>query len=94
MEITVHYFTVLRNVTKKRFEKIRIKQDSTLEDVLTVLVRRYGTDFERYVSSGKRRKGLRLVYLLNGQDIAQFNGLRTQLHDGDTVALMPPISGG
>lgn len=94
MEITVHYFTVLHSLTKKRFEKIKIKENSTIEGILTVLVQKYGENFERYVSSGKRMKGLQLVFLLNGQDVAQFNGLRTLLHDGDTVSLMPPIAGG
>lgn len=94
MEITVHYFTVLRNVTSKRFEKIKIKENSTLQDVLTVLVKKYGANFKRYASSGKRKRAIHLVFLLNGQDVAQFDGLRTRLHDGDTVSLMPPIAGG
>ena len=94
MEITVSYFTVLRSITEKRQEKINIEEDSTFEDILTILVKRYGKNFERYVSSGEEKKGLPLVFLLNGQDIWQFNGLKTRLHDGDNVALMPPIAGG
>jgi molybdopterin converting factor small subunit len=34
MEITVHYFTVLRELTEKRREKIKLKEGSTAEDVL------------------------------------------------------------
>jgi MoaD family protein len=94
MEITVSYFTVLRSITEKRQEKIKIEEDSTFEDILAILVKRYGKNFERYVSSGEEKKGLPLVFLLNGQDIWQFNGLKTRLHDGDNVALMPPIAGG
>jgi MoaD family protein len=94
MEITVRYFTVLSKLTEKRQEKIKLKEGSTLEDMLTLLVQRYGENFERYVSSGRARKGLQLVLLLNGQDAAQLNGLKTTLHDGDTVTLMPPIAGG
>lgn len=94
MEITVSYFTVLRSITEKRQEKINIEEDSTFEDILTILVKRYGKNFERYVSSGEEKKGLPLVFLLNGQDIWQFNGLKTRLHDGDNVVLMPPIAGG
>lgn len=94
MEITVRYFTVLGKLTEKRQEKIKIKEGATLEDMLALLVQRYGENFERYVSSGRTRKGLQLVLLLNGQDIAQLSGLETTLHDGDTVALIPPIAGG
>jgi len=94
MEITVRYFTVLRRITEKRQESLKMKKDSTLEDTLVILTEKYGKNFERYVSSGIGRKGLRLIFLLNGKDVAQFEGLRTRLHEGDTVALMPPIAGG
>ena len=94
MEITVHYFTVLRELTEKRQEKIKIKTNSTLQDVLTVLAETYGEHFKRYVSPSKRKKGLQLVLLLNNRDIAQLDGLKTTLHDGDTVSLILPIAGG
>ncbi len=94
MEITVRYFTVLRKLTEKKQEKLNIKEDSTLEDLLALLTKRYGESFERYVSSGRARKGLQIVFLLNGQDIAQSDGLKTTLHNGDTITLMPPIAGG
>ena len=94
MEITVRYFTVLREVTKKRQEIIKIKQNSTLEDMLTLLVRKYGANFERYVSSGRETKGLQLILLLNDQDVTQLSGFKTQLHNGDIVAVMPPVAGG
>jgi len=94
MEITVRYFTVLRRITEKRQESLKMKGDSTLEDMLVILTEKYGKNFERYVSSGIGKKGLRLVFLLNGKDVTQFEGLKTRLHEGDTLALMPPIAGG
>jgi len=94
MQINVKYFTVLSKITQKRQETISIKENSTIEDVLTILVKRYGEDFRRYVSSGRKTEGLQLICLLNGQDVNQFSGLKTKLHDKDTVALMPPVAGG
>jgi MoaD family protein len=94
MEVTVRYFTVLRKITQKRQENLEMKPNSTVEDMLTVLTGKYGESFERYVSSGKRRKGLQLVFLLNGQDVRNLDGLKTRLNNGDTVAVMPPIAGG
>lgn len=94
MEITVRYFTVLRKLTEKKQERLNIKEDSTLEDMLALLIKRYGEHFERYVSSGRVKKGIQMVFLLNGQDVAQYDGLKTTLHNGDTVTLMPPIAGG
>jgi MoaD family protein len=94
MEITIHYFTILRKLTEKRQEKIKVKEDSTVEDMLAVLAETYGEHFKRYVSSPRGKKGLQLVLLLNSQDITQLDGLRTTLHDGDTVSLILPIAGG
>jgi MoaD family protein len=94
MEITVHYLTVLRNVTDKKEEKIQLKEGSTLQDMLGVLVKKYGDEFKRFAYSGRKKKGLQLVFLLDNEDAAQFFGLRTKLHDGVTVTLMPPIAGG
>jgi MoaD family protein len=94
MQIDLRYFTVLSRITKKRQERITIKENSTIKDVLAILIVKYGENFRRYVSSGRHRSGLRLIYLLNGQDTAQFNGLKTKLRDGDTLVLMPPIAGG
>jgi MoaD family protein len=94
MEIMVHYFTVLRELTKKRQEKIKFKEGSTVKDLLAVLAKSYGARFKSHVSSQKRKKGLQLVLLLNNQDITQLDGLKTTLHDGDTISLILPIAGG
>lgn len=94
MEITVHYFAVLRKLTGKRQEKIKIKEDSTLEDVLAVLVEKYGERFKQYISPPKGKKGLQLVLLINNQDSNQLNGLKATLKDGDTLSLVLPIAGG
>jgi len=94
MEITVRYFTVLREVTKKRQETIEMKQNSTLEDMLSLLIKKYGANFERYVLSGRETKGLQLILLLNEQDTSQLSGFKTQLHNRDIVAVIPPVAGG
>jgi molybdopterin synthase sulfur carrier subunit len=94
MEVTVRYFTVLRKITRKRHENLEMKPNSTVEDMLMILTRKYGESFERYVSSGRGKKGLQLVFLLNGRDVRNLDGLKTRLNNGDTVAVMPPIAGG
>jgi MoaD family protein len=94
MEITVHYLTVLRGITDKRQEKIQLREGSTLQDMLELLTKKYGDDFKRFAHSGRKKKGLQLVFLLDDEDAAQFSGLKTKLQDGVTVTLMPPIAGG
>jgi len=94
MEITVHYFTVLRELTKKRQEKVKLREGSTVRDMLVVLAESYGARFKRHVSPQKGKKGLQLVLLLKNQDITQLDGFKTILHDGDAVSLILPIAGG
>ncbi len=94
MEITIHYFTVLRKLTGKRQEKITVKEKSTLEDTLAVLVGKYGERFREHVAPPKGKKGLQLVLLINNQDSNQLQGLKTTLEDGDTLSLILPIAGG
>jgi MoaD family protein len=94
MEITVHYFTVLRELTKKRQEKIKLKEGSTVEELFALLTESYGARFKRHVFPPKAKKGLQLVLLLNNQDISQLSGFKTTLHDGDIISLILPIAGG
>lgn len=94
MKVIVRYFTVLREVTGKREEEIDAKKGSTIEDILNFLNGKYGKEFEKYVLSGRRHKGLKLLFLMNGQNIEQLEGLKTKLYDGSILTIMPPVAGG
>lgn len=77
-----------------RDEKVRVDEGSTVGDLLSALSTRYGGDFERYIYSGVKRKGLKIVFLLDGRNILQLQGLATKLADGCTITMMPPVAGG
>ena len=94
MKVTVRYLTILREITGKREEEIDTKEGSTIEDVLAFLNGRYGKEFERYVLSGRKRKGLRLLFLVNGQNIEKLDGLKTKLQSGSILTIIPPVAGG
>jgi len=94
MRITVRYFTTLREVTGKREEKIDLSEGSVLEDALRLMAGKYGKKFERYVSSGRERKGLPLLFLINGQNAADLSGFRAKLQEGYTLTIVPPVAGG
>jgi len=94
MDITVRYFTTLREVTGKREEKIGLVEGSSLGDALRFIAKKYGESFERYLSSGTERRGLKLLYLINGQNAADLGGLKMRLRDGNTLTIIPPVAGG
>jgi MoaD family protein len=94
MEVTIRYFTLLRNITGKREERLPAEEDSTIEDILDTLSKKYGKEFEDYVLSGRDRRGLRVLFFLDGRSVEGSGGLKTKLRAGSVLALMPPVAGG
>jgi MoaD family protein len=94
MKVIVRYFTVLREITGKREEEIDAKEGSTVEAILSFLNEKYGKKFERYILSGREREGLKLLFLVNGQNIEKLDGLRTKLQNGSILTIIPPVAGG
>lgn len=94
MEVTVRYFTIIRDITGTREEKIDAEEGSTVEDVLRILVKRYGKEFERYISSGRDHKGMKLLFFVDGRNVEGSDGFKTRLRSGNVLAIMPPVAGG
>ncbi|MDH7563662.1 MAG: MoaD family protein [Candidatus Bathyarchaeota archaeon] len=97
MQVSVRFFTNLREITGKREEKLSFKEDKpvTIDYVLKRLARRYGKEFVEYVYEHKTGavKGF-LQFLVNGRSASTLNGLDTRLSDGDVLAIIPPVGGG
>jgi len=81
MNITVRYFAGHRDITGKTVEQVELEPGATIAALWELMVTRY-----------PRLSGYsgRLLYAVN-QD---FGTLATELHDGDEVAFVPPVSGG
>lgn len=93
--MSVRYFATLREITGQREEKIELRKDSTVKDLLNRLVERHGVRFKEYVAeeeTGTPRA--HLLFLINGTSINSLEGLSTRLTDDCVVALMPPVGGG
>lgn len=97
MQISVRFFTALREITGKKEETLKFKDDQpvTITLVLDVLAKRYGKDFFEYVfdrRGGQVRSFLQ--FLVNGRSASTFDGLETKLADGEVLAIIPPVGGG
>ncbi|MEN6435774.1 MAG: MoaD/ThiS family protein [Anaerolineaceae bacterium] len=89
----IKYFATLRDITKKKEEAFPF-QGETLEELLQSLCKKYGKEFQKWVSCEDGGYGSLSVFLINGQDYRSLNGLKTQLKEGDLISIFPPIAGG
>ncbi len=78
MSITVLYFASLKDAAKTSSEQCALPE--SLPNLYAELKSQYGFAFEQ--------KALRVA--VNGQ----FTSWQTSLNDGDSVAFIPPVSGG
>ena len=97
MQVSVRFFTVLREVTGKKEEPIEVPEGkkATVDTVLKKLSERYGKCFTEYVYNPQTGevKGF-LQFLINGKSTETLKGLETELANGDVLAIIPPVGGG
>jgi molybdopterin synthase sulfur carrier subunit len=89
--VTLKVFGGLRRLRDASVEERTLPADSSIEGLWT------GLALEAPEFVEKLRDGVAKGYLhvlLNGRNIVFLDGPETQLNDGDTVAILPPIGGG
>ena len=97
MQVSVRFFTSLREIVGKREETLTFPESEkvTMDRILKTLVQCYGKRFVEYIYDAKTGevKGF-LQFLVNGKSAATLNGLQTELESGDVLAILPPVGGG
>jgi MoaD family protein len=91
MEVTVKFFTTLREITGKKEEKIVLDNHATVKDLLNTLLNKYGKAFGDYVFESSDIPRSSLQFLIDGVGITN---LQTKLRNGCKVAIIPPVGGG
>jgi len=88
--VKTFYFARLRELTGKEAEEFDVPEGSRCIDVVRAIAERYGEDLRRYLfdESGSLRRSFAIA--LNGERATP----EAEVREGDTVVVIPPISGG
>jgi sulfur-carrier protein len=97
LQISVRFFTVLREATGKKEEALQFYEGEkvTVDTVLKTLSNQHGKLFTEYVFDTQTGavKGF-LQFFINGQSTSALKGVDSELRDGDVLAIVPPVGGG
>lgn len=84
VEVTVQYYAKSRDISGRREESLSFPQEVTSRKVFDILIAKH---------SGLKDIEENCVLALNDEWFTEETGL-IQLHSGDTIAVIPPLSGG
>ncbi|NEU55732.1 ubiquitin-like small modifier protein 1 [Halorussus sp. MSC15.2] len=89
MDLTLRFFANFREAVGQKTLERDYPDGTTVGDVLTDLTEEYGLDL---FEDGDLRS--QLSVMKNGTDVVHIDGVDTQLADGDTLSVFPPVAGG
>lgn len=93
MTLRVQYTAQLRTVVGHAEEVVELSEGTSLAELLAHLAARHPDAGSHLVTNtGQIRPSL--LVALNGTAVARCAASSTTLHEGDVVALLPPIAGG
>jgi molybdopterin synthase sulfur carrier subunit len=95
IKVTVRVFANLREILGLKEAEVDLPSDATVTSMIDFLSNNYSHNRLRKEildENGNLRKFVKI--LVNGRDSHFLNGPSTPLHDGDVVAVFPPVGGG
>ena len=94
MHVNIKYFAMIRDLTGTKTEVLCLPENTDVNHLLNLLIRKYGKKMAFYIFDEKGALRDYLSYMLNGVNIHSLNRLDTEINEGDTFSLLPPIGGG
>ena len=94
INIKVSFLSLLADITGIKDIIMPINENSTIKDLLSTLILKFGSDFEKFILGSPDILRKYIILALNGKDIRSFDNLNTIIKDGDEVSFLPAIAGG
>lgn len=92
MKVKVEVYGYLRNLMGWKSIDVELSEDSTLGQLLELLVEQKPEVKEMIFEGGNLRSYLKV--LVDGRDCRLLGGLKAKLRDGTSVSIFPPAGGG
>jgi len=101
LKVTVQYFTFVKMTVGKGEELHEFQGGARVEDIWVKTLEKYGIELEKagYVDAvTKEPKSILIaisrIGVLGLKHVGLYDGLKTELKDGDIIAMYPPMMGG
>lgn len=94
MEVSVSFLgSVAENIGIKE-EKVELKKNACLEDLIKVLAEKHNSLFEGLDKDKKPLVSKGLIFMVNGRSIYLLEGVKTRLNNGSQITIVPVYAGG
>lgn len=92
MVVVVDFYATLQSVFGTKTKRVEINSPATVGQILNRVCQTDGQRERLHESPGQLRRDIKVFR--NGRDIVFLNKLDTEVHNGDKIAIFPPIAGG
>lgn len=92
MNVELRLFATFREVVGQKTIHREFDDDATIETVLRGLESEYPDLAGEFVENGEILSQVNV--LKNGREVHHLDGLATNVADGDTISIFPPVAGG
>lgn len=91
MELELRFFANFRETVGQKTLNREVEDASTVGELAHTLSAEY-PEMELFDGDGSLREFIRIMK--DGKDITHLDGLETELDDGNTISIFPPVAGG
>ena len=91
-KVKVKLFAGIRDVFQEKEKEIELERAFNVLELLDLLCNTYERRQRIFDQSDQIRADVTI--LKNGRNIHFLDGIRTELKEGDTIAIFPPVCGG
>ncbi len=89
--VNIQFHAMFKEIVGKKEIVHEIYSETTLGEILNMLARRYGKDFEETIDKKTGQVDVNTLVMLNGKNVRDIN---EKLKDKDLIIITVPVGGG